>query len=279
MSLNVIDWLFVRIPIWQLGIGVFLLQFAAMEIGRRLKQYRAARAESGLAKLGKEDFVISAILGLLALLLGFTFSLALDRFDTRRTLVVEEANAIGTTYLRAQTFDEPHRSRLSRLLLHYVDNRLAAGSASDLPQMQQQLAITDALQTQLWAETVAAVGPKRDGISSAFLTSMNQTIDLAASRKAARIAHVPARVFATLLIYMAAAACSLGYIFADVRRIVGASLLLLITLAFQLIVDIDRPVSGTMKESQQPMQDLKVSLSAQPPAVFGSGLAKRPPAW
>ena len=81
---------------------------------------------SGLATDNQEGYIVSGVLGLLALMLGFTLAMAVDRFDTRRVLVLQDANAIGTTYLRAQLLDEPHRSRISRLLVDYTDNRIAA---------------------------------------------------------------------------------------------------------------------------------------------------------
>src|SRR5205085_12319326 len=104
---------------------------------------------------GQEAYVISAILGLLALLLGFTFSMAIDRYDTRRARVLEEANAIGTTYLRVQLLHEPDRSRLNDLLVHYVDTRIALAKASPggVPRL---LADNDRTLNELWAATSAA---------------------------------------------------------------------------------------------------------------------------
>ena len=78
---------------------------------------------------GQESYVVSAVLGLLALLLAFTFSLATDRFEARRVLVLEESNAIGTAFLRTQLLGEPHRARLSQLLIEYTDNRIVLAKA------------------------------------------------------------------------------------------------------------------------------------------------------
>ena len=90
---------------------------------------------------GQEGYVVSAVLGLLALMLGFTLAMAVDRYETRRALVLEEANAIGTTYLRAQLFGEPHRARLSKLLVEYNDNRLALALArrNDVPTLLEPI--------------------------------------------------------------------------------------------------------------------------------------------
>jgi hypothetical protein len=96
---------------------------------RRRKERRAPWQERPEGE-SQEGFVISAVLGLLALLLGFTFSLALDRYEARGVLVLEEANAIGTSYLRSQVLDEPHRSRKSRILLEYTETRVQLGQPS-----------------------------------------------------------------------------------------------------------------------------------------------------
>jgi hypothetical protein len=219
---------------------------------------------------GQESYVVSAVLGLLALLLGFTFTLAVDRFDARRYLVVEEANAIGTVYLRAQLLPEPHRSRTSDLLVRYTDNRIRLAQAKPGPAQQQYLATSDALLTDLWAATSAAEDAIKNRPSSAvYLDSVNHLIDLDASRKAARQARVPSEVFAVLFAYLVTAAGVLGYVLKGRRgRLTASFLLALLTVSFVLIVDIDRPTMGAVNEEQGPMLDLQKSLAAQPPRVF-----------
>ena len=103
---------------------------------------------------GQEGYVVSAVLGLLAFLLGFAFSLATDRFETRRHLVLEESNAIGTAFLRAQLLGEPHRARLSDLLVRYTENKIALARAQP-DQQPPLLAIDDKLITEIWAATAA----------------------------------------------------------------------------------------------------------------------------
>ncbi len=95
------------------------------------------------------------MLGLLALLTGFTFSLAIDRFDARRQNVLIEANAIGTTYLRTQLLEEPHRTRISNLLKEYVDMRAGAGPGPRKERASCSSATTSCI-TDLWTATVAA---------------------------------------------------------------------------------------------------------------------------
>ena len=94
-------------PIWLLGIVVFILLYVALECGFRLSRQRRSEDE----KEGS-DFLAQATLGLLALLLGFTFSLALQRHEERRSLVIAEANALGTSWLRIQAIDRADRERI-----------------------------------------------------------------------------------------------------------------------------------------------------------------------
>jgi Holliday junction resolvasome RuvABC endonuclease subunit len=217
-----------------------------------------------------DGYIVSGVVGLLALLMGFTFSLAVDRFDTRRVMVIEESNAIGTTYLRAQTFAEPHRGELSRLLKQYVDVRLAVAQTTDVARASRLLAESDALQASLWAVTIAAIAPQRDDVSATFMETMNSTIDIAAARKAARLAHVPQRVFVVLFAYMIMTAAVLGYVIATRRRGAVLTLLVLLTVSFMLIIDIDSPNRGRVRESQAPMVELKAFIAAHPPESFGT---------
>jgi len=261
----------VEMPIWQLGLIIMgsLLAIGALGYGaRRWRDSRFSAAPGG-QEGGQEGYLVSAVLGLFALLLGFTFALAVDRFDTRRMLVLEEANAIGTTYLRAQLLEPPHRERISGLLAAYTANRLTLARATP-PAPRELLAANDELVTKLWQATVAAFPSIRDyDFSSSFLDSMNTVIDLDASRKAARLAHVPEAVFLVLAIYGTGVAFVLGYVLTGLRgRIAGVFLLALFTLALLLIVDIDQPGAGRIRESQGPMERLSQSLSGWPPALF-----------
>src|SRR5262249_42706851 len=150
-----------------------------------------------------EGYVVSAVLGLLALLMGFTFALATDRYDARRGRVLEEANAIGTSYLRAQLLQEPHRTRISGLLVAYAENRIALAHAQSRDNPGALLARNDQLLTDLWSATVASFDSiKGLDFSSAFIESMNAVIDLDAARKAARRAHVPSEVYLVLFVYL-----------------------------------------------------------------------------
>jgi hypothetical protein len=263
------------VQLWQIGLIILAALLIAATVGYAAQRWRQARKKKEPyenqedSHEGQEGYLVSAVLGLLALLLGFTFSLAVDRFDARRVFVLDEANAIGTAYLRTQLLEAPHRERLSRLLVAYTDNRLALAHARE-PVPADLLKANNQLITQLWQATVAAFPSIKDyDFSSSYLESMNTVIDLDTSRKAARRAHVPGSVFLVLSIYAIGTAAVLGYVLIGIRgRISAAAVMMLFTLAFLLIIDIDRPTLGTVRESQAPMEWLRNSLQSWQPPVF-----------
>jgi hypothetical protein len=220
-------------------------------------------------KSDRADFVLTSVTGLLALLVGFTFALAIDRYDTRRHNVVTEANAIGTTYLRTQLLEEPHRARLSRLLVEYTDNRIALAQATPGPRLNELLRKNDGLLADIWTATEAAFPSMRYDFSISYLDTMNQMIDMDTVRKAGRQAHVPPAVFTLLFLYQYMTAAVLGYVMVGRNgRWASAFLLLLFALAVIFVIDIDRPVGGAFEESQEPMLWLQASLHGKPSDLY-----------
>ncbi len=247
-------------PLALIGLAIIALLFLAMEAGFRSHGWLSRRT-SAHGDQAAPDYLLSAMLGLLALLLGFTFALALNRYEARRDLVVQEANAIGTTWLRAQLLGEPARGRMTVLLRGYVDARL---DWSRDPSPVASLTRTAALQQKLWAETGTAV--RQDSstqLSRALMEAMNDSFDRASERAAARRAHIPDEVLGILLLCAALSAGMLGTMMgATGRRSRAATtmLLLLVALALLMIFDLDRPVSGAIQVSQQSFEELRQSM-------------------
>ena len=267
----VLDWLNqAQLPL--LGILLMIGMIAAAVASHTFRQIQDRQDAAGGNERSEsqESYIVSAVLGLLALLLGFTFSLATDRFEARRGLVLEEANAISTAFLRTQLLDEPHRARLSKLLIEYVDNKIALGKAADLDTGVPLLAADDKYLTDIWTATSAAfVSIKTLDFSSTFVDSMNNMIELDAARRSARQAHVPTEVFAVLLAYLVVSAGVLGYVLSARRGWLASIFLMgLLTVSLLLIIDIDRPTSGGISESQRPRERLRDSLKSQPTSVY-----------
>jgi len=244
------------LPLTVIALAILAALLAAATLGYRGHLWLLHR--SGQTEAESHDHLLSAVLGLLALLLGFTFSLALNRYEVRRDLVVQEANAIGTTWLRVQILEPPNRAAISGLLRAYLDTRLSWSEAD-----AGASAATAALQQKLWAATGQAVRSESNlQLSRAVMDAMNQSFDLASARSAARLAHVPDRVLTVLLLYAVLSAAMLGYTSAAKgrpQRIATISVLVLVTLALVMILDIDRPRSGAIQVSQQPLEELKQS--------------------
>lgn len=255
-----------------LWLVLLVLMMLAVAIGRGVRRRWTG---DGDAKDGKEekdaqeDLVLSASLGLLALLLGFTFSLAIDRFETRRRLVLEEANAIGTAYLRAQLLEEPHRARMTGLLVRYTDTRIALAKAPP-GQVRDLLRTNDAIVTQIWAAVKASFPTIRQyDFSSTYLDSINSMIDIGSARVVARVAKVPPAVLAVLLVYTLTTAGVLGYVLQGPRsRHVAGFLVALLSLVLALIIDVNRPTAGLVREGQGAMESLRKTMDTWRPATF-----------
>ncbi|MXO58567.1 hypothetical protein GRI89_03295 [Altererythrobacter salegens] len=258
----------------EISVTVFVGMLLAAVLGYAVRHVPALiRHGPDQQEDSQEGYVVSAVLGLLALLLGFTFSLALDRFEERRQMVLEESNAIGTAYLRAQLVPEPSRAELSQTLIDYTNNRLELsrleGGEAGLPEHMER---NDALLTELWARTVRmtdSVGS--NPITALVASSINSVIDMDAARKNARMAKVPSAVYSVLLVYLLMSAGILGYTLINVWvRIAAVVLFVLFTMSLILIVDIDRPLVGHLREQQKPMEDLQAFMQTAPPARFHS---------
>jgi len=256
------------VPIWVLSLSIFLLLVLAAAGGHGARRFRQ---RGGEAEADQEGHIIGATIGMLALFLAFTFAMAVDRFDQRRGMVVAEANSISAAYLMAQTFDPPHRIQISQILSRYLDNRIATARSPDPERAVALLAVGDRLKNQLWAASLAAVADRRDDVSSSYLQSAHELIEAAATREAARRSRIPAPVHAALLIIAMITAGVLGFVMNGTSRYIEMGILLtLVTAAMTLIVDLDRPTSGMVTESQLAMERLKARIQDSPPEAFGS---------
>ena len=243
-------------------ILVLSLMLAFSEIGFRLG-LRLHKTEDA-ARKGQIGGIQGAVLGLLGLLLGFTFAMAVDRYDTRRGLVLKEANAIGTTYLRASLLPDTHQAPVRDLLRHYVDTRLNYWPLVDDPlKLAEGMKLIGDIQTQLWKHTSESAKEAPNDITATFIESLNETIDVDAERIAAMRAEIPGGVW-LLLITIAAFGCvttSYGGGAEGARSKLGSVFLpLLIAVVIVLIFDISHSRVGLIQIGQQPLVDLQQSM-------------------
>jgi hypothetical protein len=225
-----------------------------------LGQRRAARGGDSVTTLE------SIVFGLLALLIGFTFSMALARFEARQNAVLQEANAIGTAALRAQLLPAPHAAVSLKLLKDYTQIRLDLLQVSlTSERLAADIARSNVIQQELWqdAGTVAATNP---GMVPAglYLQSLNELIDNQEARLTAFRRRVPPEVIWTLYGVSIVAVGFGSYAVGLERRqsrlpICVVSVMIAVVLL--LIVDLDRPGSGIIRTNQQPMLDTAAALA------------------
>ena len=247
-------------PLWQLAVCSFAFMLLAWEAGRLLQARLRRSVHKDDAK--DEGYILSGILGLLALLIAFTFGLALDRHETRRELVVVEANALGTAWLRTGLLanPEPLRAALREYTRSRVDYSLVSSS-----QLRAAENAANAKQAVLWSAAITALGDqKATPLAPTILNPLNEAIDAAATRAAALDARLPASVAIILGLYALISAGMLGYVVAragNKQRAASVLLFMMVTMSFILIEDLDRARDGAIKVSQDPMTALLTTMS------------------
>jgi len=241
-------------------VGVILI-LAASEIGRRIGVHAGAVGGGNISTLE------SAVLGLMALMIGFTFAMALSRFENRRDAVLNEANAIGTTALRARLLPQPERDQVMNLLRQYVAVRL---DITNRPVTKAELATavdrSNAIQESLW-QHVKAVAARDAGMvpTGLFIQTVNDMIDQQGKRLAALRNRVPNIVMLALFGITAVGTAFTGYgrgLEARPTRLPLYLMALLLSSVLILILDLDRPTAGFIEVSQQPMIDTAASIAA-----------------
>lgn len=247
-------------PLWTILPLTIAIGLASFEFGYRVAHYRQQRHEE--EKESPVGGMVAGTLGLLAFMLAFTFGLAGSRFEDRRQVVLSEANAIGTTYLRAAMLPEPMRTEVKNLLREYVDLRLEA--VQQPAQLAQVLSKSEELHERLWAQAVAVTEKDRSPVAALFVSSLNDVIDLHATRIMAGLqSRVPAVIWIVLYVLAILAIEMIGYHtgLANSRRSIAAVALIIgFSLVLFLIVDLDRPGQGMFRVSQQSMIDLRRSM-------------------
>jgi hypothetical protein len=243
-----------------------LLMAATLEAGYRLgRRHRDRVTEAARSQIGA---IQGATLGLLALLLGFSFSLALQRHDDRGRALVAEANALGTAWLRSGLLPDALRGPAQASIAGYIRVRIESTS---LPQneharLAEFAGREAAMQQDLWRHALAAAAPTsalHPQISSLFVESINEAIDAYGVHAAALSRHVPQLVVLLLLLSFGLAGSIVGYASGvhGHRGVVSNTLMLgLITVLVYLIVDLDRPRRGLIMVDPAPMQALLALL-------------------
>lgn len=251
-----------RIPLWAVFVATVFIVLLSVEGGFRLGEYR--RRHGQREKESPVGAMVGATLGLLAFMLAFTFGLAASRYDVNRNLVLEEANAIGTTYLRAGMLPEPQRTEARTLLRQYVDVRLSRPPGENF---EQAIARSEELQSQLWSQAEAAARKAASPVVALFISSLNEVIDLQSKRVIAGMwSRIPSHIWAVLYLVTITAMASVGYYMGLTgarRSLATAALVLAFSVVMLLNADLERPYAGLVTVNRQALFELHRMMAEQ----------------
>jgi hypothetical protein len=255
----------------QSAVLIAIMLLGAMLLGAELGYRRGRKGHQTHNELTRTQVtsIQAATLGLLALLLGFTFSMALSRFEYRKQMVVQESNAIGTAALRSQLLPTSRDEDVSKLFRRYVEIRLESvlhtvQGSSDRARLDLEIR---QIQRQLWqiASEAAEAEPRSIPLGM-FTHAMNEVIDIKSKRDIAVANHVPESVIVFLFAFAVLASVVLGYgnglAGGRIMGLTGAYCVI-VGLVIMLIIDLDHPQQGLARTSQQSMIQLLEIMDAR----------------
>ena len=253
--------------VFLITLGLFLGMLLFLEIGRRIAVRRMKKDSAGAGE--GVTAVDGAVFGLLGLLLAFTFSGASARFDTRRHLIVEETNAIGTAYLRLDLLPAAAQPPLRDSFRRYLDSRLAVyRKLPDITAAKEELARSNILQGEIWHQALAAARVEGAPPAAAILLlpALNTMIDITTTRTMAAQMHPPTIVFGMLfgLALVASLLAGYGMTGSKVRRwfhMLGFALVM--AFAVYVILDLEYPRLGLIRLDafDQALVELRESMN------------------
>lgn len=239
--------------------AVFLSIMLGYALGNFIQRKRKGIQE---AKIGS---IIGALLGLLAFILAFTFGSVTSRFDAKKQLLLDEVNAIGTTFLRTDFLAESERDEAKELLRKYVDLRVEVlKGPAKLPQIISE---SEKIQSQLWSQLSSAPNRETDHILLAlYIQSLNDVIDFHTKRVTVGLQYrIPGIIWMTLYFITILTMLAVGYEF-GLNSVKSILISVILALAFSavivLIADLDRGASGTLQVDQRPIIELQQKLNS-----------------
>jgi hypothetical protein len=231
--------------------------WAGTRLGRRRRLEEGARDDFGVIQ--------AATLTLLGLILGFSFSMAIGRYDQRKNLEEEEANAIGTEYLRADLLPAGDAAKVKGLLERYTEQRIAFYITRDMDELRQTLARTSKLQSELWSAVQVPAVAQPTPLSALAVAGMNDVLNSQGYTQAAWWNRIPSSAWGLMLIIAICCNVLTGYGARSARteRMLLLILPLVVSITFMLIADIDSPRGGLIRVHPQNLTNLLESLRPQ----------------
>lgn len=238
-------------------VATVALVLASLEGGYRLGVYRHKHSES--EKELPVGEMVAATLGLLAFLLAFTFSFAASRYENRKQLVLDEANAVGTAWLRAGLLTEPESAESRSLLREYVAVRVEGVSTGDLATAIRR---SEELHLRLWTHAESAARKQESFVRTGlYIEALNDVIDRHADRIMMGIEHrIPVVIWIVLFGETVLAMGAMGYhggLTGSTRSLASLAIALAFSGVMILIADLDNPAKGLIRTGQQPLIDVQ----------------------
>lgn len=244
------------LPLGVLFVATVVIVLTALEVGYRLGLHRHKRSDS--EKEVPVGEMVAATLGLLAFLLAFTFSFAASRYESRKELVLQEANAVGTAWLRAGLLPDPESTASRALLREYVAARIEGVQTENIAATIRQ---SEDLHVRLWAHAERAA-EKQDSMvrTGLYINALNDVIDRHADRIMMGIQHrIPQLIWLVLFGETVLAMAAMGYhggLAGSTRSLASLAIALAFSGVMILIADLDNPAKGLIQTGQQPLMDV-----------------------
>ena len=244
-------------------LAVFAISFFALWLATRAGIFLGGRLGT-LDDESRQDFDIvrSATLTLLGLIIGFTFSMAISRYDQRKACEEEEANAIGTEYLRVAVLPAADAAKTRSLLLNYLDQRILFFESRDADQIKQINSVTAQMQDQLWSAVETPATGQPTPLTALCVSGMNDVLNSQGYTQAAWWNRVPIAAWGLMGAIAIGSNLLLGYGARGTKAHLSLSLALpiIVAVSFFLISDIDSPRSGVIRVKPENLTSLSASL-------------------
>ena len=245
---------------------LFVVSFVALSLSAWIGTAAFKRLRSQAAN-ERADFgvIVGATLTLLGLIIGFTFSMALTRYDQRKNYEEQEANAIGTAYVRADLLPATDAAKIRALLLRYTDERKLFYTTRDEQELAEVNARTAKLQGELWSAVVAPATAQPTPLSALAVAGMNDVLNTQGYTQASWWNRIPVAAWALMAAMALVSTMLVGVGASNAKTEIGLLMVLplVISIAFFLIADIDSPRRGVIKVSPQNLHSLSQSLRGQ----------------
>jgi hypothetical protein len=239
-----------------------LVLWLAAQVGAYFRRRRVELEEAEKQHLG---LIVGATLTLLGLIIGFSFSMAVGRYDQRKNYEEAEANAIGTEYVRAGLLRAADAAKVRALLKSYLDQRVLFYTTRDPRRLEQVNATTAQLQNSLWSAVQVPALAEPTPVMALVVSGMNDVLNSQGYTQAAWWNRIP---HAAWLLMGAIAICCNWLVGYDARSTAGKRgrhfiLPLIVAIAFFMIADMDAPRGGVIRVRPQNLHSLSSSLSGQ----------------